>query len=402
MRGSEGDPSLADAVGDATTSSSRQSGAWSIQLFYLCFFAATGAFLPYLGLYLQAIKLDGAQIGLAVSLSPLAGVLLPPFWGMISDRFGWRKRLLVGTLLVATLVAPLARLLGSFPALLALIAVIAVAISPVVPLADATTMEWLRRHGGTYGSLRVFGSLGFLLASLCAGVLFGGHRILWLYPCYAALLGCTFLAALTLPTPERMAVHADGEGMRSVLRRGSIVRFLLLTAIGCGSVAAYNTFFPLYLKGLGAGTGVVGLAIGIATACEIPAMALSGRALTRWGVKPLLLAGMGACVVRWVAYALIHDYRLALLFQPLHGLTFATYYVAGVSYIEHQVPARFRTTGQTLFNGAIFGLGVVLEGNLFGQLYDRLHGNGIFALASIFAAVALVGLAAGVPNVRID
>jgi len=143
-----------------------------MKLFYFCFFGATGAFLPYFGLYLQAIKLDGAQIGMAVSLSPLAGVLLPPFWGMISGRFGRRTPLLVGTLPAATLVAPFA---PSFPALLALIATIAVAIGPVVPLADATTMEWLRRHGGAYGSLRLCGSLGFLLASLGAGVLCGGR-----------------------------------------------------------------------------------------------------------------------------------------------------------------------------------------------------------------------------------
>src|SRR5581483_4680124 len=106
------------------------------------------------------------------------------------------------------------------------------------------------------------------------------------------------------------------------------------------------------LKGLGANTGIVGLAAGLATLSEIPAMAFSGRLLARFGIKPLLLAALGACVVRWLGYSLVHDYRLALLFQPLHGLTFALLYVSGVTFMERRTPPRLRATGQTLFNGA--------------------------------------------------
>ena len=67
-------------------------------------------------------------------------------------------------------------------------------------------------------------------------------------------------------------------------------------------------------------------------------MAFSGKLLARFGIKPLLLAAFCCCVARWFAYGVVHDYRLALLFQPLHGFTFAIFYVAGVTFMEQRVP----------------------------------------------------------------
>jgi predicted MFS family arabinose efflux permease len=71
--------------------------------------------------------------------------------------------------------------------------------------------------------------------------------------------------------------------------------------------------------------------------------------------------------------------------------------VAGVTFMERRVPSRLRSTGQTLFNGATFGLGTVLASNLFGVLYDRIHAAGIFLVAAMIAALAAMAVAV-VPN----
>ncbi|MGH2409692.1 MAG: MFS transporter, partial [Chloroflexota bacterium] len=130
----------------------------------------------------------------------------------------------------------------------------------------------------------------------------------------------------------------------------------------------------------------------------LPVMALAGRAIRRFGVKPVLIAGLLADMVRWGAYAAIHDYRLALLAQPLHGIGFAGMYVAGVTFIEHRVPAQLRSTGQTLFNAALFGVGTVIGSNLFGHLYDHLHASGMFAAAALLCLPSLAGIILFVPS----
>ena len=184
------------------------------------------------------------------------------------------------------------------------------------------------------------------------------------------------------------------------MRDRRLAFFLALVILCYTSFAAYNSFFSLYLQGLGAGTRIVGVATAIATLSELPGMLLAGMAIRRFGTKPVLLAGMGSCFVRWVAYALIHDYRVALVFQILHGVSFAAFYVGGVTFVDTIVPSRLRSTGQTLFNVAFFGLGAVIGSNLFGLLYDRLGGAGIFVVAAAIAAPTLLGLLLFVPNLR--
>lgn len=370
-----------------------------MKLFYLCFFMATGAYSPYLGLYLQAVHLDGVQIGVVASVVPLVAVGLQPLWGALSDRYGWRKRMLNLALLGAAVMAPLVALAHSFVALLPLFILLAVALSPVTPLSDATTLEWLRRHGGSYGSVRVYGSLGYLLLSLASGSLYGDGRILWLFPLYGALLCLTFVVSLAAPRQEDMPTRVHGEGLGAVLGDRVVLVFLALAVLGYGTYTAYNTFFALYLKSLGAGTGVVGISAAVATASELPVMILAGPIMSRLGVKPLLLAGLGAAATRWVAYALVHDYRVAVAFGLLHGLSFAGFYVAGITFIDQRVPARLRATGQTLFNGATFGLGSVAGANLFGFLFDRLHPHGMFAVAALLCIASIIGLAVLMPNV---
>lgn len=371
-----------------------------MKLLYLWFFLASGLYFPYIGLYLHGVHLSGWQIGLVASVVPLAGVALQPLWGALSDRLGWRKRVLVLALLAAAVIAPLVGLAPSFVPLFALFAALAIALSPVTPLSDATTLEWLRHHGGSYGGVRIFGSLGFLISSLAVGPLYAGKGIFHLFTFYGVMLFGAFVMSLWAPEQRDAGALAHGEGIASLLRDRVVAVFLLLALVGYGTYAAYNTFFALYLRGLGAGTGVVGLGAGLASLSELPVMAVAGLVVRRVGVKPLLLAGLGAALLRWLAYGLLHDYRVALAFQLLHGLSFAGFYVAGVTFIEYRVPARLRATGQTLFNAATFGLGTVLGANLFGVLYDRLHAGGMFLAAAAICAAAIMGLALLMPNVK--
>jgi PPP family 3-phenylpropionic acid transporter len=386
-------------VSRSSSTPSILAGPWRLKLFYLSFFLGSGVYFPYLGLYYHAINLSAAQIGLLASLSPVASVLLQPLWGVLSDRYHLRRQLLIVCLLCSAVLAPIVALAHAFVPLLLLILALSVALSPVSPLADATTLEWLRRHGGSYGAVRIYGSLSFLLTSLAVGSFYTGTRISWLFPLYGAFLFLTFLVSFALPGQEdTVQITGNNEGVGALLSDRAIVVFLLLACLGYSTYAAYNTFLALYLKGLGAGTTAVGLAWGLGTLSELPVMAFAGRAIARLGVKPLLLFGFGVACLRWTAYGLLHDYRVAVFVSALHGFCFATYYVAGVTYVDTHVPARLRATGQAMFNAATFGLGSILGANLFGSLYDRFQAHAMFLVAGAICLLAVVGIAVLVPG----
>lgn len=377
------------------------SGSRPLKLFFLAYYFAVGGSGPYIALYLQAIHFDGAQIGLVASITPLAGMLLPPFWGLLSDRRGWRTQLLIASLVGAALCSLIVPLGSSFLWVLFALLLLAICLSPATPLANAAVLEWVQRNGGSFGSIRIFGSFGYLIASVIMGLVLQGKHILWLYAIYGVLLLITAAVSLLIPPQQQLVRQDTGAGIRDVLRDPAATRFLLWTIVAIGSWAAYNTFFSLYMKGLGAGTGVLGLASGLATISELPAMALVGPLMRRIGVKPLILISLAISTVRWLALSQLHDYHIVLALQPLHGVMFAFFYVGGVTFVDQRLPEQLRATGQSLFNAAGYGMGAVVGANLFGMLLDRAGASGIFLLASLISAVACLAMALTMPSTAV-
>src|SRR5205085_8856759 len=111
--------------------------------FYFCWFAAIGAFLPFIGLYYRQTGLDLTQIGVLVALPGLLQLVSAPIWGLLADALRLRRALLplaiFGTLLPVLLIGRGA----GFGQLLVLVAVQSLLAAPVVPLADSATLALL-------------------------------------------------------------------------------------------------------------------------------------------------------------------------------------------------------------------------------------------------------------------
>src|SRR5829696_4726326 len=109
-------------------------------LFYFCWFAALGFYIPYISVYYRAAGLDLAQIGLLVALPGLLQMIATPLWGLVADGLQIHRILLplavAGTLLPVLLIGRT----GSFELLLALVALLALFTAPVTPLADSATL----------------------------------------------------------------------------------------------------------------------------------------------------------------------------------------------------------------------------------------------------------------------
>lgn len=380
--------------------SSVLAGPWIMKLFYLGYFSAMGVYLPYLGLYLGSVGLSGTQIGLTASMVPLAGLVMPPIWGLLSDRYGWRKQLLVVALLGAIITSLLLWLLAhSFVVLLVFILGLAIALSPVTPLADAITLQWIGLRGGSYGMVRVYGSFGFLITAIVAGGILNVVGITSLFLLLAAVFCGPFLVSFFVPSQSRASVaRMKSRELVVLLSDRTLLLFLLFCMVGYGTFAAYNTFFGLYLRSLGASTAAIGLASGMASLSELPTMMLSGILMKRLSVKWLLLIGLGVAVVRWLAYATFTSYTILFAFTLLHGISFASFYTAAVTFIDRRVSMHLRTTGQALFYGTSFGLGTWASNNLFGALYERLHGSGMFLVAAALCLVSILGLSLLIPR----
>src|SRR5436190_15917544 len=86
------------------------------RLYYFVFIGALGFSSPFINLFYLQQGLNGAQIGLVVLISSLAGLVVAPLWGRLSDGGLSILRLLqvslIATAIVLVIRSQLATLVG--------------------------------------------------------------------------------------------------------------------------------------------------------------------------------------------------------------------------------------------------------------------------------------------------
>jgi MFS transporter, PPP family, 3-phenylpropionic acid transporter len=360
----------------------------ALGLYYFALLGALGFFWPFLSAHLSRLGMQPWEIGAISALYPLGTLVAPPLAGLFADLLRARVWLL-RSLSAATVLsfAAFVQFGQTRPALIVAVALFSFFRAPLAPMADAAAVEHARRHGGSYGAVRLWGSVGFLVAALAGGQLLdrrGSHSVmLAALAALAAAAVAVWALPATPPRRERGALPAAGR----LLAHGDFWLFLATVALGQLAHSAYDSFFSLHLARLGWGGGSIGLAWAVGVVAEIGLLAGSGRLIARFGAARLLAVAFGVGCLRWLLLAQVRDPGLILALQPLHAVTFAVYYVAGVTLAREQASAETQTAAQGLFAAAV-ALGGVLGMPLAGRLFERLGARAMFATAAVAAGMA--------------
>ena len=336
----------------------------------------------------MAHGLTEAQATRVLALTPLMSLVAPPLFGLVADA----RRARVWLLRLGALGAALA-FVAFFaavrrPAIYFAVAAFAFCRSPLTALADATTLDHVRLRGGSYGRLRLWGSLGFLVAAVGGGALLDHVGLPALIGVGAAAMGLCAAWAFSMPAPppvERRGVVGAG---LALLGAGDWWIFLVAVALGQMATAAYDSAFTLHLSRLGFHGRFVGVAWATGVAAEIALMALSGRILSRLGPARLFALSLGTAALRWWCLGRVTSGAAILALQPLHGVTFGLFWVSAVTLVRrhgHGAP----TAAQGLFAAAL-GTGSVVGMNLAGRLLEQGGGRMLYGSAACVAAAAAV------------
>lgn len=356
--------------------------------FYFLYYGAWAFLLPFLALYYQDLGFTGSQIGLLSSISPLVTLFAAPFWGGLADALQRHKRVLMISLAGAWLSVLGLSQAREFWLIAPAVAGYAFFSATVMPLVDNSVLTLLGDHRERYGSQRVWGAIGWGLAGPLAGWL-TGFSLGWAFTGYLALVAATILVTVRLPVsgaPQRSPFWA---GVRKLLSDRRWFVFLLVCFVSGAGLSVVTNFLFLYMNELKASSTVMGLALAMATISEIPVLFFSGRMLHRWGPRGLLVISLAAYVARAYGYSIASEPWQVLLIQLLHGLTFSTMWVAGVSFAAEMAPKGLGATAQGLFSSTVMGVGGITGSLVGGLLLDRFGGAGMYFWSG---SAVLVGL----------
>src|ERR1700687_214902 len=175
-----------------------------LSLFYGAFFAYACLSLPFMPAWLAAKGLDAREIGIVLAAPLVVRLVAVPLWTRLADRFAVLRQALVVASIASVAGFALIGLGSGFPFLLAAFALAAMALAPVLPLADAYALRGVKGGARRYGSVRLWGSVTFIVANLGGGLLLarlGAQDVIWAVVAALALTAAVALGLVGLP-PE--------------------------------------------------------------------------------------------------------------------------------------------------------------------------------------------------------
>ncbi|WP_051304629.1 MFS transporter [Chitinilyticum litopenaei] len=357
--------------------------------FYFCYFAFNGLFSPYWGLYLAALAFPAWQIGILTSLTQINRIYAPTIWGWLADRSG-RQSLILRIAGVAALLGFTVLLFSrDFWPLFIGVLLASFFWSAALPLVEATAMNLLRGDGGAYARLRIWGSIGFVVASVVAGYLIevlGVAMLPW-----AVISVMSGLAVYSFLVPQGDAgASARGEeaGFADILRRSEVQALLATCFLMALAHGPYYSFFSIYVADHGWSKSAIGWLWTLGVLAEIAVFWLMPQLTRRFALKSLLIFGLLVAALRFVliAWGVSHP-ALLLLAQLGHGFTFGCHHAVSMAYIHKHFQGRHQAKGQALNIAFSFGLGGSAGGMLAGWVWPDWGGEWVFAAAALTAGL---------------
>jgi PPP family 3-phenylpropionic acid transporter len=357
--------------------------------FYLFYFGALGAFVPYWGLYLQAEGYNPAEIGELMAILAGTKLVAPNIWGWIADRSGKALAIVrLAALMTACTFAGVCWLSGYFA-----LALITLAFSffwnASLPSFEAITLNHLRQEAHRYSHIRLWGSLGFVACVLAVGSALETMDIHRLPLVIGVLLIGTWVFSQAVPEAPTRPHAAPQPPMLRVLGRPAVVAFFLVFTLIQAAHGPYYAFFSIYLQQHGYSSGETGQLWALGVLAEIIMFALVQRLLRRYSLRAILLTSILLGTVRWSLIACcLHPVASLMFAQLLHAATFGSSHVVAIQLVHRYFQGRNQTRGQALYNSLSFGLGGMLGSLYSGYFWEQRGAAFVYAASAGLSLLA--------------
>jgi PPP family 3-phenylpropionic acid transporter len=362
---------------------------------YNFYFYALSAVISFLPIYLAHVKLDSTEIGLLLGIGPLFMIVVPPMWGLLSDKLGKLKEVLLVTLIFSAILGFILFKMTSFLSVAFILCIFYVFFAAVMPLTDSFTFRTASALKLNFGTIRLFGSVGFAISSALLGMILTKYGTGILSGLFLALAVISLLCLLMVKEnkEQQNSIKSAGIKMDDFVRlfksRYICFYFLMVFFVGL-SHRMNDSFLSLYIKSVGGSDTTAGLAWFTAAVFEAVVFSLSKYWLKNGRENQLLLFAIVTYIIRWCLLAFTSNPAVIVGMQVLHSLTFAVFYLTMQQHFMKNVPSHIQATGQTVLLSVYFGVTGILGSVIGGPILQNLGGQKLYFSMSFLAFIGLL------------
>ena len=330
--------------------------------------------------YLETIGFGAEDFGWTYSVGPIAGMISPFLVGMIADRFLPSQVVLgilhlIGTagMYVATTYMTVDN--PSPDTINIVFFCFMLSFFPTVAIVNTVAMSNIADTEKTFPMIRVFGTIGWIVAGLTVSWLGADATIDQFYLAIgaSAVMGLYSFTLPNTPPPAKgtpfSASQAIGLDAMSLLRDRSFFVFMIGSFLICIPLAFYYQMAARFITDAGMENPAAKMTLGQMS--EVLFMLALPIFLKKYGIKTTLLVGMVAWVVRYAMFSFGADDGVVWMMIGgilLHGICYDFFFVTGQIYTDKIAPPEIRSQAQGMLVFFTLGLGMFIGALVAGQI----------------------------------
>ncbi len=331
-----------------------------------------GSWYVTMGTYLnQTLKASDVQNGLAYGTQSLGAIIAPFIIGLIADRFFSAQKILGVLHIIGAGLMYILTQKSNFNGFYPYILLYMVLFMPTIALVNAVAFKQLSNAEKQFATLRVFGTVGWIVAGLVIGWLQWEKTTSLVNTFRLAAIASLVLGIFSFFLPDtppasegKQVTFGDIIGLEALglLKQRNFLIFFLSSMLICIPLAFYYQEANLFLNEIKLENAAGKMTLGQAS--ETLFMILIPFFFRRFGIKYMLLIGMVSWAVRYLLFGFgdVTGVTVSFLYLGimLHGICYDFFFVTGQIYTNKAANERIRSSAQGLITLATYGIGMLI------------------------------------------
>eukprot|EP00112_Aurelia_sp_Birch-Aquarium-sp1_P021518 Seg582.4 transcript_id=Seg582.4/GoldUCD/mRNA.D3Y31 product="Major facilitator superfamily domain-containing protein 6" protein_id=Seg582.4/GoldUCD/D3Y31 len=276
--------------------------------------------------------------------------------------------------------------------------------APSFIMTDTALLEYLGEERSRYGTTRLFGSMGYGVASFTIGaVLDHAHYqfcgktltnyILLFYIFAGFMIIAFFYALFAVNFNYQKVVHEEEVSFMAVVKLLATVRngsFLLIAWFMGFSHGGIMNFLNWYLEDLGATRFMMGIGTSCRALAIIIGFTMSNYFINKFGHYNMILFALVAYTLSFFGYSIILNPWYALPIEIAQGICYSMSWSACITYLGAAAPPNTAATVQGILQGIYWGLGTGLGAFAGGEMINTYGAVKSFRIGGIVTAIVVL------------